>query len=268
MKRFILVSLVLVIGLAAGIAQADFIDLPVKWSQLPDLDYQSATRVRAEHPEGWGGQIVADDFMCESPLPIVAVRWWGSYLNPALEPDAGADPRYVPFEIVFHYDDPLALISPGVWENTQGYTYSTPLRPWTTTVGETPGWQFVQAQEEFYGNVSLSGGPSYKLYEYNAYLQAPFPQVEGTIYWIDIEYDERWMGESAAKASQSWAWNSSVTSWNDKGVYGPHHVASYPDWSEVACHNLAFELMVPVPAAVILGILGLGVAGIKLRKYA
>ena len=254
MKRFILGSLVLIIVLAGGIAQADHIGLPVKWSQLPDLYYGSASRARAEHPQAWGGQIVADDFLCESPLPVVAVRWWGSYLDTTLEPTGGS--RYLDFEIVFHTDDPLDLTqSPPV--NSQGYEYSTPLDVISSS------WHYVEAQEEFYGVVTAPGQPSYNLYEYNAYLPVPFEQVEGTIYWIDIEYDEQ--GNHGQAVGDIWAWNSSTFSWNDKAVYGPTHNGA---WTVVPCHNMAFELMVPVPGAVLLGILGLSVAGIKLRKYA
>lgn len=274
MKRFILGSLVLVIVLGAGIAQADFIDLPVKWSQMPQMDPAKAGFKRAEHPEAWNGQIVADDWLCVDPDPVVAVRWWGTYLNPALDPNPfnpvnPAPPQWVDFEIVFHSDDPLVQQPDGSWVNSQRYPYSTPLAPLSPIVGLEPYWNFVQAQEEFVTTLSAGPGqPSYNLYRYDAYLPTPFEQEQGTIYWIDIEYDEQHLGQQQGSTTDSWAWNTSLDAWNDKAVYGPHHIASYPDWNEFECHNMAFELMVPVPAAVILGILGLSVAGIKLRKYA
>lgn len=43
----------------------------------------------------------------------------------------------------------------------------------------------------------------------------------------------------------------------------PQHNGSYPSWGEWSTVTV-----VPVPGAILLGILGLGVAGIKLRKYA
>ena len=86
MKR-LCVALFLVLCLAPLAAQADFIPLPVKWSQLPvvvddgtglkhfiGVDYLSNHQM---------GVVVADDFVCDDPRPIVAVRWWGSYLQDA-----------------------------------------------------------------------------------------------------------------------------------------------------------------------------------------
>jgi len=181
MKRFILGSLVLVIiGLAAGIAQADFIPQPVKWSQRPDMDISSAGYKRSEHPEAWTGQMVADDWMCNDPDPVVAVRWWGMYLNANAAPTDGdgdgiPDSRYLNFEIVFHSDDPLVQNPDGSWSpNSQGYTYSTPLNMLT-------GYDIVSAQESYYGTVPDGPtDPGWIVYEYNAWLEVPFEQEHGS----------------------------------------------------------------------------------------
>jgi hypothetical protein len=212
------------------------------------MSSETGMRVRAEHPQAWNGQIVADDWQCLDPDPVFAVRWWGSYLNTAYEPTSGS--RHLDFEIVFHTDDP----------------YDPPNNNYSTPLAVIPqAWHYVEAQEEFYGVVSGQGNPTYNLYEYNAYLPVPFQQVQDTIYWIDIEYDEQ--RNHGQPVGDSWAWQTCVAAdaWNDKAVYGPTHNGP---WTQVPCHNMAFELMVPVPGAVLLGMLGLGVAGIKLRKYA
>ena len=101
-RKLAMAGLVCVLlGFAQCAAMAGHIDLPVKWSQLPDMG-ETAFDLRAEHPVADGGQVVADDWMCNSPLPIVAIRWWGSYLNPAYEPTAI---RNLPFELSIHTGD-------------------------------------------------------------------------------------------------------------------------------------------------------------------
>ena len=53
----------------------------------------------------------------------------------------------------------------------------------------------------------------------------------------------------------------------DGTIYGVAIYDGILSDSEILAHSNAFEV-VPVPGAVLLGILGLGVAGVKLRKYA
>ena len=275
MKRFILGSLVLVvIGLAAGIAQADPIGLPVKWSQLPDVTTIEGFDVWAEHPTGspgaaWPGQVVADDWECTTPDKVVAVRWWGSYFkDPAYDQGTGNQVR---FELSFHYDIPQ--------------DGSTPSEPGDSIYL----WDNVWAQEDVM--VDTSGDPvedawGKQVYVYNAYLPIPFdqqtlkengPYDPGDpgygIFWIDIEWDIRNITPNGILPPRNqadqyygyWGWHTAGVRENvDSAVTGPFHDGP---WSNI-CHDMAFEIMVPVPAAVILGILGLGVAGIKLRKYA
>jgi hypothetical protein len=68
----------LVIGWSVG-CLADTINLPVKWSQLPDLTPQNNPAFwRSEHPF----VVVSNDWQCNSPDPVVAARWWGTYVVP------------------------------------------------------------------------------------------------------------------------------------------------------------------------------------------
>ena len=251
MKRFILGSLVLVIALGAGIAQADFIDLPVKWSQPPDMTTSGGIDIRAEHPWPGGGSVIADDWVCDSTGDIVAVRWWGSYgidldpqlpnkslPYPGLTDPTGTNPLL--FEMSFHSD--ATVPEAGNTGNPDGgYTF--------------PVW----AQEHFIGT-DFNGE---KVYRYDAVIPLAyrFHQEAGNTYWIDIQLDVGYHGYPY----NSWGWHSSIGPYGNKAVQST--TSHYTGWSAV-CHDMAFELMVPVPAAVILGILGLGVAGIKLRKYA
>lgn len=249
MKRFILGSLVLVIGLAAGIAQAGHIGLPVKWSQPPDLAGATATVIRAEHPWPAGGQVVADDWMCTDPTPVAALRWWGSYYNVASQP---VSPRNLAFEISWH-DDRI---------DSTGERW-TPSEP-----DSIKNVQMVLAQEDLVLDAALNPvihpSTGNNLYVYNAYLKPLWPQELDTIYWVDIQLD---VNQSPFNGTyNTWGWASSTTRLLD---YPVKSTGSHTGpWIKACTGDMAFEVMVPVPAAVILGILGLGVAGVKLRKYA
>jgi len=232
MKRLItiyLIGLITWLG-AAGIAQADPIGLPVKWSQLPDMD--TGTDYLSVHQTN--GPVVVDDFLCTSPLPIVALHWWGSYLDgaPVIE-------GLKSFEVSFHPD------GVGVSEPGQPYDF-----------------QIIQAQETFYGTTNARED----VYEYWAYLDTSWEQVEGRTYWFDVAYN-------MAQGPREWGWHESYQHWGDWAVQtgpggSPGGNPHLGPWVQLTDKDMAFEVMVPVPGAILLGILGLSVAGIKLRKFA
>ena len=67
-----------------------------KWSQLPhgaqegfnvasDVDWQTLDEQPSGSPGPGPNWVVADDFVSDG-RPIIALRWWGSYLDPAFEP--------------------------------------------------------------------------------------------------------------------------------------------------------------------------------------
>jgi len=59
------------------------------------------------------GVVRADDFICLDPAPIVAVRWWGSYIG---DPNERPDGFTGPFDISFHLSNaanhPFSLPDP------------------------------------------------------------------------------------------------------------------------------------------------------------
>ncbi|GAH67900.1 unnamed protein product, partial [marine sediment metagenome] len=64
-----------------------------KWSQPPVPSDVKVFYGWNEHSEANTHQIVADDWMCESPGPLTDIHWWGSFLgwtyaaDPAMMPD-------------------------------------------------------------------------------------------------------------------------------------------------------------------------------------
>jgi hypothetical protein len=164
----VLAAVVLVIG-PAGPVSADFIDLPVKWSQpitvggVPVVGPGPAPGIidlfdlPSDHTFG---VVRADDFTSDG-RPIVAVRWWGSYeIFTAVRPAGFTGP----FDISFHVsvgEHPFSLPPAG-----------DPLVVFT-----------VQAQEVFVGFDSTSNA----VYRYDAFLPEPFPEEAGVEYFIDID---------------------------------------------------------------------------------
>lgn len=193
MKRLILTSLCVLF--AANLAWADWIDLPVKWSQLPA--FENGYDYLSNHP----GQITrADDFMCYDPAPIVAVRWWGSYSETS--PRTEQPGFWKQMDISFHFSD------------GGQHPYSLPLNPYISL-------QTVLAQEIWSGIYDAAGEP---VYEYNAYLVEPFNQEPGTEYFIDID----------DPIEQTWGWHQAQYQQMDfHAMQTPNHVGPWVTGGEV-----------------------------------
>jgi len=206
-------------------------DYPTKWSQLPNMetgiDYASMT--------DWA--IAADDFLCENPLPVTDVHWWGSYYP------IGDDPQPINgFTIRFFSDIVLDFSQPDV------LLYEVYI----------PG----SADETFYGH---SPYDDTNVYQYYVDLPEPFEQELGTVYWLSIQVDNGW------DTPPYWGWHNSLDLWNDDAVqaYDPGWEwweLYHPEgWSE----SLAFELTVgepDIPEPTTLVMLALAGAGLALRK--
>jgi len=233
-------------AIAVPLAQAEYIDLPVKWSQPPDmergLDHRSFHgTVVAPDP------VVADDFISVTGDAIVAVRWWGSYLTA----DGGLPSDYkppvgfaVPFHISFYSDVPAG---------------QDPTAPWSHP-GQLLLEQTVLAQEELYGEVP---DPE-TVFMYNAVLKIPFEQAlyhepgAATVFWIAIDRIDR----------EDWGWHEAITQNIDDAVTGPTHLGPWTPLFKIKDPNvsadMAFELMVPEPTT--LALLTLGVVPLLRRR--
>jgi len=141
---FIALALMVVLFLGSPALAKSGIDLPVKYSQAP-WDYAGTDWLSDIQM----GQVMADDFSCIDPTPIVAVRWWGSYLGEQGEP-GGHSPPF--FDISFY-------------QSVGPHPISLPVQ------GPPVYLAGVQATEVWVGN-DASGTP---VYQYEARIM-PFDQ--------------------------------------------------------------------------------------------
>lgn len=136
-----LVAAVMMLAFACAVS-ADYIDWPIKWSQIP-WDFNGDDWPSDERP--W---IMADDFECYDEDMIWAVRWWGSYIG---DQNQHQDGWVFPVHIRFY-------LSVG------DHPYSLP--------GAEVFYDEVEAQEVFVGR-DYKNEP---VYRYDAYLTRPFDQ--------------------------------------------------------------------------------------------
>ena len=217
-------------AMAVSQALADFIPLPVKWSQ--PIGYEPGTGViigKDRLSDHTVNVVRADDFICNDPLPIVAVRWWGSYIGEGpngLPPRPTTPPATVAFDLDFYA--------------STGGPHPVSL-PTALLLG-----QIVFAQEDFVG-VDQTGE---YVYRYDAYLTQPFFQQGTTAnpveYFMAIDQP----------SGQAWGWHEAPTLFMDSPAFSPAHGGP---WTSIApMHDLAFELMtIPEPGVATLGGFGL-----------
>ena len=204
------------------------------------------------------GPVVVDDFRSDG-RPILGFHWWGSYFSddPVLQP---LQDRQVAFEISFHTDcpagTPVTAQCPGLpvaGAPDQPYPFSTPGQPYQ--------FQLVSAEESFFGSTQLGE----RVYEYWALLPAPWDEVAGNVYWVDVAWAAGQFGTDPNGAI--WGWHESDQHWNDAAVTtNPPSPGGNPHqgpWMLVAGGNrdMAFEVLTtPEPGT--LGLLGLGILGL------
>lgn len=250
MKRNLLGVLMFLILICWGAgALADPINLPVKWSQLPDLNI-------ANNPASWPSDhpivVVSNDWQCNDPNPVVAVRWWGTYVGAA--PPPGINKQ---FELVFHADIPAGVNDPVIPPGQQNpLPFSHPATPvlWGG---------FVAAQETaLAGPGGIVNGQ--QVYEYDAYLPTPFSQSLGTIYWLDIAYDNSPLpNPQILPGGATWDRWQAVNMILDATV---SEALPHQGWTgQPLGADASFEIMVPIPST--LPLMGSGLFGLAVMAY-
>ena len=177
-----------------------------------------------EDPEMY---ICADDFECNSPLPVHDVHWWGSYW-------AGQDPQPIDGFVIRFFDDAGGLPGPKVYE------------------------QYITgpSNETFYG---FSPYDNTNVYQYDCVLPEPFDQVPGRIYWLSVSVDQGW------DDTPYWGWHTSAADFLSDAMQAeqPEPWA----WNPIIDEDFAFELtVVPEPSTVVSLVLAAAIGGLMLLR--
>jgi hypothetical protein len=225
------------LGLAAALlalacaASADYIDWPIKFSQVPwdfyGNDWLSDCTVNV---------IMADDFVCEDEDMIYALRWWGSYIG---ETQPRPDGYTGPFHISFH----LSMYE---------HPYSLP--------GTLVFMDKVEAQEVFVG-YDWKGEP---VYRYDAYLNSPFDQW---LYSQESPNRGELFLDICKPTEEYWGWHEVEKPHPrfDFAAWGQTHNGP---WFSTEETDMAFELMtIPEPGTLASFALALSSLGLGLKVW-
>lgn len=219
-RAFLLLSPLLLLGLIAlseRPARGDLITLPVKWSQPIGVNPANGLIFGADRlSDHTVGVVMADDFISDG-RPIVAVRWWGSYIGQtSIRPTAFIGP----FDISFH----LSVFPPGA-EHPFSLPSAEPMYLRT----------LLSVQEEFVGFDEAG----HAVYRYDAFLPDPFFEQAGVEYFLDID----------KPTNENWGWHDSrpphpILDW---AAFAPGHFGPWATFQPNT--DLAFELMTNVDNA-------------------
>ncbi len=145
----------------------DETNLPYKWTQGPDPQLpglHAHDGYQVGDPSVYQRVLLADDWLC-SGLPVVRVSWYGNYETDA----AGAELR-----------------GSGIAQFRLSIHLCQAMLPWCVP-SDPPQWQaqvpLAQVGETDTGLVNSEGC---RIYHYSFTLPAPFDQVAGTYYWLDV----------------------------------------------------------------------------------
>lgn len=244
MKRLMTLAIVIVtLGFWVSASSADYINLPVKWSQLP----QTGGIPSVWWSGAWGFEdapfLVSNDWQCDGSGPVVALRWWGTYGKFPSPP--GTPPPS--FFVWIHANNPGPPSKPAEL---------------ITTYQLTP-------QEAYVGEYDVMGGGVILdpiLYRYDAYLPTPFQQEKGKIYWLTIAAN-LW----DLPGGQWYRWEA-INLLIDTSVMTSDFITYnrlVDGLTGTLQKDVSFEVMTPIPGSLLLlgsGLLGLAALGRRRRK--
>lgn len=219
------------------------VGVSVNWLQEPDSEWglDIPTR-RTESPTEAIVQ-AADDWLGDG-RPVIALRWWGSYIDwqsswpgPVDPPEAARRPRGFRLTLMTDVPDP----------DGDGPAYGMPGGSITNVLLLLPPYG-DGVTEKYYGSALLDylNPTRYEHeYEYFASLPGPWIVTEGSVYWLMVEavypaaseppqYPWGWL-----TANRRWAWNDAavIREWTAPPQEPPWRRLVYPPaapiWSNV-----------------------------------
>ena len=216
---------------AAPTATASPVPPGLKWAQPPNCT--DGFNIPSYQYPAIMPQVIADDFRCNDPRPIVRLRWWGSFQE--------------------------WMDSESVWEELPPYPEGLPnafLISWHTYTH--PEGEFSRPDEliseESCSAYEAGWWCSHEVwnvtghYEHEYYfecdLTAPFEQMEGQYYFVNI------VAEYPSDPLYAWGWKNSEHHWNDDAVRdsgtGVWNELTWPEGHrlEGQSMDMAFELYV------------------------
>ncbi len=179
------------------------------------------------------GMRIADEFTLSQPAVITGVTWYGFFF-----PEIGQDMTSVLFDVSFFTD---AADLPGT-RISQSIV--------SATVSDTGLNVAYPVDKSYNGN---------NIYEFTADLASPVAVAADQTVWLSIV-------DADSDTTMRWVWSAETLSKaTDIAIF---NIANNPIW-QVAAGDRAFSLtgyIVPVPGAVLLGVLGLGQGAMLLLR--
>lgn len=235
--RVVLAVLVLV-----GLASAAWSDIPKGVQQLPDMTSGWNLQSQWDLIDGEPNIIRADNWRCPDGRAVTDIHWWGSYLFNT----QGTGNLVDQFEISIYANDASTNL-PGQLMYREAFNLS-------------------ETGEQSYGT-DANG----EVFQYTVYLEDPFEQTAGEIYWLSIvaltEGTKRW---------PMWGWHTAVNTDIEELLRGSAQTTKDPTlldptyggnvanpWQD-AQYDMAFELTV-IPEPSFVALFGLGIFAVWRR---
>ena len=247
MQRTSTMVTVVVVGIMAGTALADWDESMGHKMHYPQLPDPKGWDINATHPK-----VLADDWECSESGLVADVHLWGSWKR-------GVEGQIRKIHLSIHDNiakGPDGYSIPGnlLWQRDFDASQFT-IRDAGTGV---QGWYDPNVNE-------------WEPEDHNTFhqinivdIQKPFPQKRGDIYWLDV-----WVELEESPVLTMWGWKTSRSDqFMDDAVWTDDVAGAVTPWTELVgpdgnSLDLAF-VITPEPTS--MAMLGLGALGVLLRR--